>query len=47
MSLEFIRSQVEYYGRNLRCGHPRDWNQILGLYQYYQGLLNRATNARN
>jgi hypothetical protein len=39
MSQEFIRSQVEYYRKNLNCGHPRDWNQILGLYEYYKGLL--------
>lgn len=39
MSQEFIRSQVEYYGKHLRCGNPRDWNQIHGLYQYYKGLL--------
>jgi hypothetical protein len=39
MSQEFIRSQVEYYKRNLRCGPSRDWNQIAGLYHYYQGLL--------
>jgi hypothetical protein len=39
MSQEFIRSQVEYYRRNLRCGHPRDWNLIAGLLHYYEGLL--------
>jgi hypothetical protein len=39
MSQEFIRSQVEYYRRNLRCGHPRDWNLITGLLHYYEGLL--------
>jgi hypothetical protein len=39
MSQEFIRSQVEYYRRNLNCGPSRDWNQIHGLYHYYKGLL--------
>jgi len=39
MTQEFIRSQVEYYRKHLNCGPSRDWNQILGLYQYYKGLL--------
>lgn len=39
MTQQFIRSQVEYYGKNMRCGHPRDWGQIAGLYHYYLGLL--------
>ena len=38
MTDQFIDSQVEYYRRHLRCGHPRDWNMIAGLYHYYQGL---------
>lgn len=40
MSDEFIDSQVEYYRKNLNCGNPRDWNQILGIYQYFKGLQN-------
>lgn len=44
MSKEFIDSQVEYYRKNLNCGHSRDWNQILGLYQYYKGLQNERQN---
>lgn len=40
MTDAFIDSQVEYYGRHLRSGHPRDWNQIAGLYNYYLGLQN-------
>lgn len=44
MTQEFIRSQVEYYRGILNCGPSRDWNQILGLYQYYKGLLNERTN---
>ena len=39
MSQEYIRSQVEYYRKHLNCGPSRDWNLILGLYQYYKGLL--------
>lgn len=39
MTQEFIRSQVEYYRKHLNSGPSRDWNQILGLYQYYKGLL--------
>ncbi len=38
MTDAFIDSQVEYYRRHLRCGHPRDWNQIAGLLHYYEGL---------
>lgn len=41
MSEWFIRSQIEYYRRNLRCGHSRDWNHIAGLYQFYQDELRR------
>lgn len=40
MTDAFINSQVEYYKRNLNSGHSRDWNMILGLYQYYKGLQN-------
>lgn len=38
MTLEFIQSQITYYRKHLNCGHPRDWNQILGLLHYYQNL---------
>ena len=39
MSQEFIRSQVEYYRRNLNCGPSRDWNLIHGLYLKYKAML--------
>ena len=38
MGLEFVQSQVAYYKKHLNCGPSRDWNQILGLYHYYQQL---------
>lgn len=41
MTKEFVQSQVEYYKRNLNCGPSRDWNQIRGLYHYYQSLLRK------
>ncbi|MCK1543305.1 hypothetical protein IVB12_15425 [Bradyrhizobium sp. 179] len=45
MSIEFVRSQVEYYRRNLRRGHPRDWNMIVGLFQYYEQELQRLEDS--
>lgn len=43
MSEAFIRSQIEYYRRNLSplCGNWHDRNIIRGLYQFYQAELRR------
>ena len=41
MTTEFIRSQVEYYGRNLNCGPYHSRNLIHGLYIYYKQLLDK------
>jgi hypothetical protein len=42
MTIEFLKSQVAYYKRNLNCGPSRDWNLILGLYLHYNNLLQKA-----
>ncbi len=41
MTTEFVRSQVEYYGRNLGCGPYHSQNLIHGLYTYYKQLLDK------
>jgi hypothetical protein len=43
MSKQFIESQITYYRKNLRCGHPRDWNMIVGLLHYYEAELRKIT----
>ena len=39
MTDAFILSQVDYYARHLRCGHPRDWNMIVGLLRPSRGHI--------
>jgi hypothetical protein len=45
MTEGFVRSQIDYYRRNLRCGPSRDWNQILGLLQFYEQELRRLQDS--
>ena len=45
MSLEFVKSQVAYYRKNLRCGPSRDWNLISGLLLKYEQMSKPPDNV--